>query len=256
MTPRWSGGAGVGTWIQSPNPEACEAAAGAGYDFVIIDMEHGTFGWDTTVHLVRAAQALGAAAIVRVLEGDQRTLQKALDLGVDGVLVPKVETAAQAAAIVGACRFPGKGVRGACGTTRTSIHGVHDFQAVIRRGNALHIWGLIESGPGVENVEAILAAGLTGIVLGPFDLAFSLGFEGDTGRAEVWDAQQTVMKAAQAAGCDCIVSLGATDPSGLDAEMRKWRAAGARTVTAPSDRAMLTAAYSRGLEACRAGLGG
>lgn len=252
----WTGGAGVGTWIQSPNPEACEAAAGAGYDFCIIDMEHGTFGWDTTVHLVRATQALGAtAAIVRVLAGDQRTLQKTLDLGVDGVLVPKVETGQQAADIVAACRFPGKGIRGACGTTRTSAHGIHDFQAVIKRGNALHIWALIESGPGVENVEAILAAGVTGVVLGPFDLAFSLGFEGDTGRPEVWDAQKKVMAAAKAAGCDCIVSLGGTDPGSLEAEMQKWKGVGAETVTVPSDRAMLTAAYSRGLKTCRAALG-
>lgn len=252
----WTGGAGVGTWIQSPNPEACEAAAGAGYDFCIIDMEHGTFGWDTTVHLVRATQALGScAAIVRVLGGDQRTLQKALDLGVDGVLVPKVETGEQAAAIVAACRFPGTGNRGACGTTRTSVHGIHDFQSVIRRGNALHIWALIESGPGVENIDAILAAGVTGVVLGPFDLAFSLGFEGDTGRPEVWEAQQKVMAAAKAAGRDCIVSLGGTDPASLENEMHRWRGAGARTVTVPSDRAMLTAAYSRGLKTCRASLG-
>lgn len=254
MSRSWTGGAGVGTWIQSPNPEACEAAAAAGYDFCIIDMEHGTFGWDTTVHLVRATQALGAAAIVRVLGGDQRTLQKALDLGVDGVLVPKVETAAQAADIVAACRFPGRGVRGACGTTRTSTYGIHDFQSVIRRGEMLHIWGLIESGPGVENVEAILAAGLTGIVLGPFDLAFSLGFEGDTGRPAVWDAQQKVLEATKSAGADCVVSLGGTEPAALAAEMGKWREAGARTVTVPSDRAMLTAAYSRGLETCRGAL--
>ncbi len=252
MAQPWTGGAGVGTWIQSPNPEACEAAAGAGYDFCIIDMEHGTFGWDTTVHLVRATQALGSAAIVRVLGGDQRTLQKALDLGVDGVLVPKVEIAQQAADMVAACRFPGKGIRGACGTTRTSVHGIHDFQSVIKRGNALHIWGLIESGPGVQNVDAILAAGLTGVVLGPFDLAFSLGFEGDTGRPEVWDSQQRVLKAAKSAGCDCVVSLGGTEPAALEAEMKTWRAAGAETVTVPSDRAMLTAAYSRGLKTCRA----
>lgn len=257
MTAAWTGGAGVGTWIQSPNPEACEAAAGAGYDFCIIDMEHGTFGWGMAVHLVRATQVVGScAAIVRVLGGDQRTLQKTLDLGVDGVLVPKVETAEQAADIVAACRFPGKGIRGACGTTRTSVHGIHDFQSVIRRGNALHIWALIESGPGVENVEAILASGVTGVVLGPFDLAFSLGFEGDTSRPEVWQAQQKVMAAAKAAGRDCVVSLGGTDPASLEAEMQKWRAAGAETVTVPSDRAMLTAAYSRGLKTCRAAIGG
>jgi len=252
MSTKWTGGAGVGTWIQSPNPEACEAAAGLGYDFCIIDMEHGTFGWDTTVHLVRAVQALGSNAIVRVLEGDQRTLQKALDLGVDGVLVPKVESGKQAADIVAACRFPGDGVRGACGTTRTNMHGARDFRATVSRAGALHVWGLIETAAGLRNVEEIVASGLTGIVMGPFDLSFSLGFSGDTGRPEIWEAQQTIMKAAHAAQCDCIVSLGGTEPATLQPEMRKWRDAGAKTFTAPSDRALLADAFSRALKTCRA----
>lgn len=254
MTAKWAGGAGVGTWIQSPNPEACEAAAGLGYDFCIIDMEHGTFGWDTTVHLVRSVQALGSNAIVRVLEGDQRTLQKTLDLGADGVLVPKVETAGQAAGIVAACRFPGDGIRGACGTTRTNMHGALDFRSTVGRAGELHVWGLIETAAGLENAEAIAASGLTGILMGPFDLSFSLGFGGDTSRPEIWQAQNRIMKAAHAAGCDCIVSLGGTEPAALEPEMKKWRDAGARTFAAPSDRAMLADAFSRALKTCRAAL--
>lgn len=252
MVGKWSGGPGIGTWVQSPNPEACEAAAGAGYDFCIIDMEHGTFGWDMAVQLVRATQALGAAAILRVLSGDQRSLQKALDLGVDGILVPKVESGEQAGAIVAACRFPPNGIRGACGTTRASTHGIDSFATVIQRGAALHVWGLIESRAGVDNIADILASGVTGVVLGPFDLAFDMGLEGSSNHPDVVEAQYKVLAATNSAGIDCIISLGATEPAALADEMRQWRAHGAQTVTAPSDRAMLTAAYRNGLQACQA----
>jgi 4-hydroxy-2-oxoheptanedioate aldolase len=253
MTTKWTGGAGIGTWIQSPNPEACEAAAGLGYDFCIIDMEHGTFGWDTAVHLVRATQLLGGCAIVRVLKGEPWTLQKALDLGADGIMVPKVETAEQAAEIVAACRFPGdgEGTRGACGTTRMNMHGARNFHASARRSSELHVWGLVETAKGLENLEAIAKSGLSGIVMGPFDLAFSLGFNGDTSRPEVMEAQKAVMNAAEAAKCECVVLLNNTDPVELKSEMKKWRDLGAKTFAAPSDRAMLTDAFSRALSACR-----
>src|SRR5215211_7593517 len=113
-----------GTWAQMNAPEFCEIAGRSGLDFVIVDMEHGAFGIDSAVNMIRAVEAGGAAPMVRVPDAARSGILKVLDAGAAGVLVPNVDNRGVAEQIVSAAKFAPRGTRGACPCTRATAHGV------------------------------------------------------------------------------------------------------------------------------------
>jgi 2-keto-3-deoxy-L-rhamnonate aldolase RhmA len=242
-----------GVTVQMPSPECAEMVGYAGYDYVWIDAEHGSFGISEISALVRAADAAGIDAIVRVPDHTPSFIQRVLDTGAAGIMAPHIRTVDDAAGVVSACKFSPIGLRGACPTTRAVGHMSTDWSSDYRRADAdVLVFGLIEDPEGVENVDAIAAqSGLDGLVFGPFDLAMALGLEGNVAHPDVEVMSAAVIKATRDAGIE-YVSISGWEFGGYDGVVRS----GSRIVTLTGDRGALYRAYASALSTAHAKLGG
>jgi 4-hydroxy-2-oxoheptanedioate aldolase len=154
------------------SPAAAEALAQTGIDFIMIDNQHGSFGPDSTSVTLMAIAASTAAPIPRVARNDFTMIGRLLDEGAMGVVVPMVETAEQAKAAAGACRFPPVGDR-SWGWGGARRYG-DDYTEWIN--DQVFVAVQIETATAVENAEAILATpGIDGCWIGPSDLSLSMG---------------------------------------------------------------------------------
>lgn len=156
---------------------AAEMIGMAGYDFVVIDGEHGPGDLQSDLHALQAVGSTPATALYRVEDNDRTCLKRALDLGVEGVMVPSVSTAAEAKAAVTACRYPPKGGRGfAAGVVRASDYGLSLERYLSDDGGRLLIAVMIETAAGVGNAAEIAAVeGVDIVQIGPADLSYDLG---------------------------------------------------------------------------------
>ncbi|WP_328616731.1 aldolase/citrate lyase family protein [Amycolatopsis sp. NBC_00355] len=198
----------VGTWLKIASGEPVEIMAYAGFDFVVIDLEHAPLDLQTAYRLINSAAALGVTPIVRVPDTTASTIQKILDAGAMGILVPHVDTVEQAAAVGRACRFPPHGVRGAGGTSRAGAWGLRPNAEYLATGNdeVLCI-------PQLESVEAIKAApeilaldSVDAVFVGAADLSMSMGSTPSS--PEVLDLIASAIEAAHAAGKRCGLAFG------------------------------------------------
>ena len=162
----------LGLWSTLSEPLVLEAMAAAGPDYVCIDMQHGTATEAQLVSLVQAVAVGGSTPVVRVPDLRPAAIMKALDAGAHGIIVPLVETAEEAARVVAACRYPPYGSR-SFGPFRASlVQATSDPRALERVAAVV----MVETGRGIENLEAIVATeGVTAVYLGPSDLSLALG---------------------------------------------------------------------------------
>jgi 4-hydroxy-2-oxoheptanedioate aldolase len=186
----------LATFAIVPRLEVVEALAGAGFDAVVLDAEHGPFSVGELPPLVAAAQGAGLTTIIRVADDRPQPIGAALDAGADGVLVPRIEGAADAAAAVAAARFPPAGRRGANPFVRGGRYGADpSFLAAEDARRACLV--MVESRRAVDEIEAIAALpGLDGLFAGPFDLSAAYGVPGDVGHHDVEAAVERVVWAA------------------------------------------------------------
>lgn len=185
----------VGAWVTSADSSTTAIFGEVGYDFVIIDGEHGALGVRDILMHIGAAQATGTTAIVRVLKGDPTQIQQVMDMGADGVLVPKVETAEQAAACFAATQYRSGG-RGFCPMVPAAGWSGDNWTEHANRSNREAIFiPLIETVAGVDNFEAI--AGVEGVDFAFFglgDLAQDMGTDMYAGRDRlmtIWEDCRT-----------------------------------------------------------------
>lgn len=234
----------VGTWVQMNSPETCEIAGLSGFDFVIVDMEHGSFGIAEAASLVKSVQVGGADAVVRVPEGTRTAVKKVLDIGIRAVLVPGLETATDVAEVVASARFEPHGRRGACPCVRSVGYGVTPWKDCVGHDSDPGVWILIENPAAVRNIEHIVRTGIEAVVLGPFDLSMSMGFNGDFHHPEVTEALDRVCSAAVNAGVEVVyVGLDQAPEANVRGAQR-WRERGARIATTLLDRSVLVHAYT------------
>lgn len=175
-----------GTWLQAASPINAEIVACSGLDFAIIDQEHGIGGLETTVAMMRAFLGSDTTPMIRVPGGDVDYLKRIVDAGAQALLIPMVNTAAQAKAIVDATLYPPRGQRGnAAGIVRGSRYGfVSDY--VARAHEEMLIVPQVETVEAVGNAAAIAAVpGVDMVFIGPSDLSGSAGVPGQTGAPEV-----------------------------------------------------------------------
>jgi 2-keto-3-deoxy-L-rhamnonate aldolase RhmA len=161
-----------------PNTLVSYIAATSGYDFIVLDSEHGTFYEPDYLPAMLEAENFDLTTIVRLRGHDPTSIGRCLDMGIDGIMVPNVRTAHQATELVKAMHFPPKGSRGyAGGLVRSSGYGL-DLENYRRGDPFLSV--MIESEEGVDNVEEIVRVeGLSAVVVGHYDLSASLGIPGD-----------------------------------------------------------------------------
>ncbi|MCB9992784.1 MAG: aldolase [Hyphomicrobiaceae bacterium] len=176
----------LGVWQQLSHPAVAELVALAGYDMVLIDLEHGPGSLFETANMMRGIAGTGSSAMVRVPANDPVILKRLLDQGPDGVMIPMVESADEACAAVAACRYPPKGRRGwAAGVARAARYGF-DRDYTLKTASELVIACQIESVAGVRDVDAIAAVeGVDVIFVGRNDLAADAGHILDLDHPEV-----------------------------------------------------------------------
>jgi 2-keto-3-deoxy-L-rhamnonate aldolase RhmA len=187
----------LGTMITLPSPEIAEGLARCGFDWLWIDLEHSALSMrDAGALLVACAGR--AHGLVRVPSNDPVRICQVLDLGAEGVIVPQIRTAAEAAAAVAAARYPPEGRRGA-GVGRAQGFGLRFGEYVRRANSEIAVVLQIEHIDAVEKAESILAVpGVDAALIGPYDLSGSLGLLGQVGHAEVATAMERVRKACEA----------------------------------------------------------
>lgn len=191
----------VGMWLGLASPAVAEIAAVSGFDFVIIDNEHGQMGLEASVDMMRAVMGTECTAMIRVPGHDRDYLKRVLDAGAQALMIPMVNTAEQAAAIVDACRYPPRGTRGyAAPAVRGARYGI-DADYVDWAHEELFLAPQIETVEAVGNAGAIAAIdGVDLLFIGASDLSGSAGRLADTGHPEVTALIDKVKQAAAAAG--------------------------------------------------------
>jgi 2-keto-3-deoxy-L-rhamnonate aldolase RhmA len=188
----------IGHWLSFPSPDVAELLAGLGMDWMLIDTEHGAASYTDVENIIRAILPYGVVPMVRVGENNPALIKRALDRGAAGVLVPMVNTAEEAAAVVAACRFPPEGLRGIA-STRATRYGL-EMKSYFEGWNRDALVVLqIETRQGVENVQRIAAVpGVDVLFIGPTDLSSSLGCFLQFDCAEFTSAVSRIIAAGQA----------------------------------------------------------
>ncbi len=192
----------LGCWLHLDCPAAAEVVALAGYDLVVIDHEHGAGTLAGAVALMQAVSATPAAPVLRVPANDAVYLKRALDAGVEGVMIPAVDDAEAARRAVAASLYPPAGERGvAYPIVRASDYGLRGEAYAAQANRNLVVMCQIESPRAVDNVEAIAAvAGVDVLFIGPFDLSAAMGKPGRFDDPEVVAAIARAEDAIRASG--------------------------------------------------------
>jgi 4-hydroxy-2-oxoheptanedioate aldolase len=228
--------AAAGVWITLADPVTAEVIAGRGFDYLVIDMQHGVAGPDTMAALVRAASGTTTEVLVRVPWNEPAMIMRALDLGAAGVIVPLVNTAADARAAVAACRYPPDGMR-SWGPWRAGIEGRVVVPAEANRDMICVV--MVETEVAMQNLgEIVEVPGIDAVYIGPNDLALGLG-QGRVTYQEskvVYNAIMKVLEACERA--HVIAGLHCSSPE----MVKEWRKAGFQMLTTAEDVALLKAA--------------
>lgn len=179
----------VGLWSVLANPTTAEICAGAGFDWILLDAEHGPNDLQSILAQLQVLAASRCHAVVRPRSDDPAIIKQLLDIGVQSLLVPMIETAEQARRLVQSVRYPPRGIRGVgAGLARASRWGrLREY--VHRADDEICLLVQVESRRGLENLDAIAATeGVDGVFIGAADLAADLGHLGQSGHSDVVDA--------------------------------------------------------------------
>ncbi|PTX10493.1 4-hydroxy-2-oxovalerate aldolase [Achromobacter mucicolens] len=204
-----------------PSPAIVEMCAYAGFDFIILDNEHGSADFGMSEHMLRAARATGIVPIVRCFEQD---LPRILDMGASAVQVPMVETAEQARRLAGMIHYPPVGRRGSAFSTRAAGYGAFGGAGHTQRSNdGIGFIAMIETPEAIAAAGEIAAVdGVDAVFIGPNDLAHAMGHGSDWNAEPVQRAIEAGLRAIAGAGkCSGIIALTPQDEE-------KYGAMGAR----------------------------
>ena len=170
----WEAGqVALGGWLTVPSSFSAELMAHAGFDWLCVDMQHGVIDYQVAVTMLQAISTTETVPIVRVPWNEPGTIMKALDAGAHGVIVPIVNTVAEAEAAAWACRYPPRGIR-SHGPIRAALYGGRDY--IARADEEVLCIVQVETKESVENLDEILAVpGVDAAYIGPADLSLSLG---------------------------------------------------------------------------------
>jgi len=198
---RWAAGeTTLGAWCMMSGAMSAEALGKAGFDWVLIDMQHGCMDYETALSMIRAVDLSAAVPIVRVPWKDPGIIGRVLDAGALGVVIPMIQSAADARRAVDACLYPPAGSR-SFGPVRV---GLRDGPGYFATANArVAVIPMIETAQALEEVEEIARTpGVDALFVGPFDLSIALGLPpGDNDGEPVFDAAiARITAAARAAG--------------------------------------------------------
>jgi 2-dehydro-3-deoxyglucarate aldolase/4-hydroxy-2-oxoheptanedioate aldolase len=240
-----AGGTVAGPIIaESRTVGAVKLMAVAGFDFLFIDTEHSMFDMETVVAMVQMSLMCGITPLVRPTDNTYADVARSLDSGAQGVIIPRVENGAQAAAAVSYAKYPPLGRRGAGGAGRNAYERRTPLQAVEESNAETMVIVQIESPQSVDNLEEIASVpGVDVLLIGPQDLSINLGIHGQHTHPTFLEAAQRVASVASAHG----LASGMVEND--VANLRRWYDMGMRFLVCNSDTNMLTQGASRDVQA-------
>ena len=177
----------IGCWVSLANAYSAEIVAGAGFDWLVVDLEHTPGDMQDVVGQLQAIAPYHATAIVRTPWNDPVTVKRLLDLGPEGILFPMIQTADEARAAVAATRYPPHGIRGVAGAARGNRFGrMSDYYTAVEKQTCVLLQ--IETCAALDNAMEIGAVdGVDGVFFGPADISADMGLLGQPLHREVWD---------------------------------------------------------------------
>jgi 2-dehydro-3-deoxyglucarate aldolase len=183
----------IGSWIMMGNPMSVEVMALAGFEWLVIDIEHTSIDLETTQALITTIQSKGLKALVRVSKNEEVVIKRILDMGADGIIVPMVCSKEDAITAVNYAKYPPIGKRGV-GLYRASGYGTKFEEYKKWVNEELVIIAQIEHIDAVNNIDEILKVeGIDGTIIGPYDLSGSMGCPGEFEREDVKITVQRVL---------------------------------------------------------------
>jgi 4-hydroxy-2-oxoheptanedioate aldolase len=197
-----NGRVAFGAWCTLREPAIVEIIGHAGFDFCIIDMEHGPVDGEMVEHMCRAADAVGITSIIRMSDSNPKRILLALEAGAQGILVPHVKSGTEARAIARCMRYPPAGNRGMTRASRAAHYSMMDFDTHMQDSNAeLLLIALIEDREAVDDIEAIVTTpGLDVVFIGPADLSGSYGHPSEPNHPAIVAAVEKIMEVSRRAG--------------------------------------------------------
>ncbi len=223
----------VGCWMSLGSHTAAEICASSGFDWVLIDMEHAPNDVPQVLHLLQAVAAYPCSVMVRAYWNDTVLIKRLLDLGVQSLLLPNVQTVEEAKRAVEAVRYPPRGVRGVSANSRSNRFGrIKDYFS--KADDEICLMVQIETRKGLDNLDAIAAVeGIDGLFIGPQDLAADLGHLGNPGHTDAREAMgKTLGRIAKSGKIPGILAF-------VEADARHWIDQGARFVAVTGDSFLL-----------------
>lgn len=228
-----------GPFMKSTDPAFIEVAGYSGFDFVILDMEHGPAGFSELQNLIRAALLANVVPIVRTSDSAEVSIAKPLDLGALGVQIPQVTSSEMAKACIKAARFFPKGERGVCRFVRAANYSYLPREEYFRKANEILIIIQLEGKEAIKEIDNILKVeGIDILFIGPYDLSQSLGLPGKIDHPVVIEAMNDIVKRARALG----IVVGTFTDTLQSAEM--WKKAGVQYISYSVDVGIFTNACS------------
>ena len=193
--------ASIGSWITLGNNGIAEIFANAGFDWLVIDLEHSVISIDQAGDLIRTIDACGVHPLVRLTSNDENQIKRILDAGAHGIVVPNINSAQEAKAAVAATRYPPKGCRGV-GLARAQRYGP-GFQDYLEwQENGLVVLVQIEHRSALDRLDEIFTVdGVDGFIIGPYDLSCSMGIPGEFDHPDFKAAMSNILEASARTGC-------------------------------------------------------
>ncbi|MFI6073889.1 HpcH/HpaI aldolase/citrate lyase family protein [Actinoplanes sp. NPDC051343] len=231
--------AAVGMWVCSGSALVAEICAGSGLDWLLIDMEHAPNGLESVFAQLQAVAGYPITPLVRVPVNDPVVIKQVLDLGAQNLLVPMVSSQADAVAAVRSVTYPPHGVRGVGSALGRAARWNRVDGYLADAAGTVSVFVQIETAEAVEQVDAIATTGVHGILVGPSDLAASMGLIGQQTHPDVVAAVEYCIAVGRRLGVP--VGVNAFDP----ATARRYLGAGASFILVGADVTLL----ARGSEA-------
>lgn len=191
----------IGPFMKSSDPMFVEASGYAGFDFAILDMEHGPVSLESMQNNIRAAQVSRMLPIIRVPDMNPVKIAQALDIGAGGIQIPQITSAQAVEQVIRATKYYPQGDRGVCRFVRAANYSDKERHQYFRDANEAIIILQIEGQEGVSNIEEILdVKGFDIVFIGPYDLSQSLGVPGDVQNPKVVEQIRYIVSRAKAKG--------------------------------------------------------
>jgi 2-keto-3-deoxy-L-rhamnonate aldolase RhmA len=191
----------LGSWISLGHPAIAEIMARAGYEWLVVDLEHSVISLDVAGDMIRTIDLCGAVPLVRLTSNNPDQVKRVMDAGAKGIIVPMVNSATEAARAVAATRYGPSGSRGV-GLARAQGYGTKFSDYLRWQTDGAIVIAQIEHKDAVARLEEILTTpGIDGFIIGPYDLSCSMGIPGQFEHPEFLNTMRKIRETARQLGC-------------------------------------------------------